>query len=101
MRLIWERNRGQLLQCLVALGCLFVIATADARQWVTITGQPFEAEFVRVEREKARNDLSAVGFKNVRFEMFPGGHQLHRPHLQAALEWFLAERNKSGAVPAR
>ena len=51
MRLIWERNREQLLQCGVALACLFVIATADARQWMTITGQTFEAEFVRVEGE--------------------------------------------------
>ena len=51
--------------------------------------------------EKARNGLADAGFKNVRFEMFPGGHQLHRPHLQDALEWFLAERNKSGAAPAR
>lgn len=51
--------------------------------------------------EKARSELTAAGFKNVRFEMFPGGHQLHRPHLQAALEWFLAEHNKTGAAADR
>ncbi len=50
---------------------------------------------------KARSTLTAASFKNVRFEMFPGGHQLHRPHLQAALDWFLEEHNKTGAVPTR
>jgi len=50
---------------------------------------------------KARSALTAAGFKNVRFEMFPGGHQLHRPHLQAALDWFLEEHNKTGAAPTR
>ena len=50
---------------------------------------------------KARSALTAAGFKNVRFEMFPGGHHLHRPHLQAALDWFLEEHNKTGAAPTR
>ncbi len=83
MRLIWERNRGQLLQCGVALACLFVIATADARQWMTITGQTFEAEFVRVEGE---NGIFRVKDRE-------------DPYPLARLS--VTERNKSGAAPAR
>ncbi len=45
--------------------------------------------------QKAEGELSASGFKNVRSEKFDGGHQLHRPHLQQALEWFVAEYKKS------
>ena len=45
--------------------------------------------------QKAQGALTASGFKNVRFEKFDGGHQLHRPHLQQALEWFVAEYKKS------
>ncbi|MDQ3199851.1 MAG: hypothetical protein M3Q46_11830 [Verrucomicrobiota bacterium] len=34
------------------------------------------------------------GFKNVRYEHFDGGHQLYKPHLHAALAWFLEESSK-------
>ncbi len=42
---------ASLLQGAVALAWLYAVAAMDARQWVTITGQTFEAEFVRVEGE--------------------------------------------------
>jgi pimeloyl-ACP methyl ester carboxylesterase len=45
--------------------------------------------------EKAHRELATSGFKNVRYEKFDGGHRLHRPHLQQALEWFVAEYKKS------
>ena len=45
--------------------------------------------------QKAQGELTGSGFKNVRFEKFDGGHVLHRPHLQQALEWFVAEYKKS------
>lgn len=45
--------------------------------------------------EKAQKELMTAGFKNVRFEKFDGGHRLHRPHLQQALEWFVSEYRKA------
>ena len=45
--------------------------------------------------KSAEGELTASGFKNVRVERFDGGHQLHRPHLQQALEWFLVEYKKN------
>jgi predicted esterase len=43
----------------------------------------------------AHGELTGAGFKNVRYEKFDGGHQLHRPHLQQALDWFLSEYKKT------
>lgn len=43
----------------------------------------------------ARRDVERDGFKNVRFEKFPGGHEMHHPHLLAALDWFLDQDAKS------
>jgi predicted esterase len=43
----------------------------------------------------AHGELTGAGFKNVRYEKFAGGHQLHRPHLQQALDWFVAEYKKT------
>jgi hypothetical protein len=47
---------------------------------------------------KAHSDVKAEGFKKIRFEKFPGGHQLNKPHLQAALDWFIAESKTSGGA---
>ena len=59
----------------------------------------------RVTKEKSEEEHNSVtreGFRNVRFEHFPGGHQIHRPHLQAALDWFVEENiKKSPGTPAR
>lgn len=44
---------------------------------------------------RARQDVERDGFKNVRFEKFPGGHEMHHPHLLAALDWFLEQDAKS------
>ncbi len=68
---------------------------------VFYTGGEKDPLTTKDEANKARSSLTAAGFKNVRFEMFLGGHQLHRPHLQAALDSFLEEHNKTGAVPTR
>lgn len=43
----------------------------------------------------ARRAVEREGFKNVRHEKFPGGHELHHPHLLAALDWFLEQDAKS------
>ena len=43
----------------------------------------------------ARRAVEREGFKNVRHEKFPGGHELHHPHLLAALDWFLEQNAKS------
>jgi hypothetical protein len=43
--------------------------------------------------EKCHLEIEHEGFKTVRFEHFPGGHELHRPHLEAALDWFLAQKS--------
>ena len=48
--------------------------------------------------DKAHNELTTAGFKNVRYEKFDGGHRLHRPHLQEALDWFIAEYKKSAGA---
>lgn len=45
--------------------------------------------------QHSHDALVRDGFKNVRFEHFDGGHQLYKPHLQAALSWFLEQKNKS------
>ena len=45
--------------------------------------------------DDAHRELKRAGFKNVRFETFDGGHRLHRPHLQEALDWFVAEYRKT------
>jgi hypothetical protein len=50
--------------------------------------------------QKAHGELTGSGFKNVRYEKFDGGHVLHRPHLQQALEWFVAEYKKSAGGPS-
>ncbi len=46
--------------------------------------------------QHSHDALVRDGFKNVRFEHFDGGHQLYKPHLQAALSWFLEQKNKGG-----
>lgn len=45
-------------------------------------------------KEASRNTLERDRFRNVRLEKFPGGHELHHPHLIAALDWFLEEDAK-------
>jgi hypothetical protein len=45
--------------------------------------------------QKAKDDMTKEGFRNIRFEYFAGGHELHRPHLQSALDWFRAENEKA------
>jgi hypothetical protein len=39
--------------------------------------------------EEARDAMQRAGFKKMRYEKFPGGHELHHPHLLAALDWFI------------
>lgn len=45
--------------------------------------------------EGSRQAVEREGFRKVRMEKFPGGHELHHPHLLAALDWFLEEDAKS------
>jgi len=45
--------------------------------------------------DQAHHAMEHEGFKNLRYEHFDGGHQLYRPHLQAALTWFLEQKSKS------
>jgi len=60
------------------LAWLCAIASAEARQWVTITGQTFEAEFVRVEgqngifRVKDREDPYPLTRLSVADRLFIG-----------------------------
>lgn len=48
--------------------------------------------------DESHDAIMKEGFKRVRYEHFAGGHQLNHPHLQAALDWFLEQHNKSGAT---
>ncbi len=57
MQLAFLRTCRLLRKTALALAWLCACAPAEARQWVTITGQTFEAEFVRVEGE---NGISRV-----------------------------------------
>lgn len=53
----------------------------------------------RVTKDKSAAEHASLvreGFRNIRFEHFPGGHEIHRPHLQAALDWFVEQDKKSG-----
>ncbi len=47
--------------------------------------------------DQSHHALVHDGFKKVRFEHFDGGHQLYKPHLQAALDWFLEGGDPAGA----
>jgi predicted esterase len=46
--------------------------------------------------DQSQHDMEHEGFKNLRYEHFDGGHQLYHPHSQAALDWFLEEKGKTG-----
>ena len=46
--------------------------------------------------EESHRALVRAGFKMVRFEHFDGGHHLYKPHLQAALDWFLEGGGQPG-----
>src|SRR5438874_11439670 len=50
--------------------------------------------------DQSHQAMMREGFRKIRFEHFPGGHELYRAHLQAALDWFLEERAKSGGGAA-
>ncbi len=45
--------------------------------------------------DRSHHELDHDGFRNVRYEHFDGGHQLYKPHLRAALSWFLEPKDKS------
>jgi hypothetical protein len=45
--------------------------------------------------DKMHQDVTRQGFRRVRFEHFGGGHELYRQHLQAALDWFREENEKT------
>ena len=45
--------------------------------------------------ERSRDRMAQDGFRNLRYELFPGGPALHSPHLQAALVWFLEYGRKT------
>jgi hypothetical protein len=51
--------------------------------------------------DRLHDALLKDGFKNVRYEHFDGGHQLYQPNLQAALEWFLAQKTKPAHAELR
>lgn len=38
--------------------------------------------------QRVRDAMRATGFKEVRLEIYSGGHSLHPPHTDAALAWF-------------
>jgi predicted esterase len=46
--------------------------------------------------ESSRAAVEREGFKNVRYEKFPGSHEMWQPHLAAALDWFLVSRKATG-----
>jgi hypothetical protein len=46
----------------------------------------------------AHQSVVREGFRKVRFERFDGGHQIHRPHLQAALDWFLEQSSQTSQI---
>lgn len=54
----------------------------------------------RKAADQSQHEMEHEGFKNLRYEHFDGGHQFYRPHLQAALDWFLEEKGKSGSSPS-
>jgi hypothetical protein len=39
--------------------------------------------------ERVRSSMLSSGFRKVRLESFPGGHEVHSPHIETALDWFL------------
>ena len=43
--------------------------------------------------EAVENSMKKFGMKTVRRETFAGGHSVHKPHPQQAVEWFLELRN--------
>lgn len=44
--------------------------------------------------ERSRDDLERERFRKVRYETFPGGHELSPALFQAAIDWFLAEAER-------
>jgi len=40
------------------------------------------------------NTMDKSGFKRLKLETYDGGHELYKPHIAAALDWFASEENK-------
>ncbi len=45
--------------------------------------------------ERSRARMANEGFRSLRYERFPGGHEMHTPHLDAALDWFVEYGKKT------
>lgn len=44
--------------------------------------------------ERTRDSMDKTGFKKIKLETYDGGHDLHRPHVAAALDWFVSEQSR-------
>jgi Glycogen recognition site of AMP-activated protein kinase len=50
------------------------------------------------QHEHVMNSLKSTGFRKVRLESHPGGHDIYQPHIDEALKWFVAEAGNT--IPA-
>jgi len=44
--------------------------------------------------ERTGKSMDKSGFKSIKLETYDGGHNLYRPHVKAALDWFMSESAK-------
>ena len=47
------------------------------------------------QHEEVKNSLRSTGFQKVRLESFDGGHDIHQPHIAAALKWFAEQSSRT------